>query len=201
MAITITSSKIHWNYFLALEQDLEKVARYVEFSSENLGVYSIELARLLFAASSEVEVVSKLLCKSLDRSARPNNIRQIQSVLVKNIPEIVSTKVFVPRYGLSFVPWERWGTPECSPNWWGAYNSVKHERDANFNKATLQNVLDAMGALLVVVFNYYRTQINLGSAQANDVKGVMHELHPQSALLRLDEESYYGAVQVGNLEW
>ncbi len=33
MTITVTQSKPHWNYFLALERDLEIVSRYIEFTS------------------------------------------------------------------------------------------------------------------------------------------------------------------------
>jgi len=63
MTIAVTQSKIHWNYFLALERDLEIVARYVEFTKPNFKTFSIELAHLLFAAASEVDVVAKLLCE------------------------------------------------------------------------------------------------------------------------------------------
>ena len=52
--IQVTPSKLHWNYFLALERDLEIVSRYVEFCSQNFEVYSIEFAHLLFAAASEI---------------------------------------------------------------------------------------------------------------------------------------------------
>lgn len=62
MAIEASAAKLHWNYFLALEQDMDVVARYIEFTHANLNVYSIELAHLLFAASSEVDVIAKLLC-------------------------------------------------------------------------------------------------------------------------------------------
>ena len=57
MAIQATAGKLHWNYFLALDRDLEVVSRYVEFTKPNFNVYSIELAHLLFAAASEVDVV------------------------------------------------------------------------------------------------------------------------------------------------
>src|SRR5437879_880483 len=63
--IHATASKLHWNYFLALEKDLEVVSRYVEFGSQNFDTYSIEFAHLLFAAVSEVHVIAKLLCKRL----------------------------------------------------------------------------------------------------------------------------------------
>lgn len=36
--------KLHWNYFLALERDLETVSRYVEFTPDNYKIHSIELA-------------------------------------------------------------------------------------------------------------------------------------------------------------
>jgi hypothetical protein len=37
----------HWDYFLTLEADLSVVARYIEFSRDNFGTYSIELARII----------------------------------------------------------------------------------------------------------------------------------------------------------
>ena len=45
---------LHWNYYIALEQDLAKLSRYIEFAEGNFSTYSIELAHLLLAASSEV---------------------------------------------------------------------------------------------------------------------------------------------------
>jgi hypothetical protein len=56
--------KLHWNYFLALEQDLETVSRYVECTSDNHKIYSIELAHLLFAAASEVDVIASCVNNS-----------------------------------------------------------------------------------------------------------------------------------------
>ena len=50
MTIHVTSQKLHWNYFVALEHDLEAASRYVEFCERNFDVFSIELAHLLFAA-------------------------------------------------------------------------------------------------------------------------------------------------------
>ena len=36
MAIITSANKVHWNYFLALERDLDLAARYVEFASANM---------------------------------------------------------------------------------------------------------------------------------------------------------------------
>jgi hypothetical protein len=40
--IRAAESKLHWNYYLALERDMEQLSRYVEFCEPNLSVYSIE---------------------------------------------------------------------------------------------------------------------------------------------------------------
>ncbi len=65
MAITIGTSVIHWNYFLALENDLHSLSRYVEFVEPNLGCYSVEISRILFSAASEADVVAKQLCRNI----------------------------------------------------------------------------------------------------------------------------------------
>jgi hypothetical protein len=44
---------------------LENVSRYIEFIDANLDTYSIELAHLLLASSSECDVVFKELCALL----------------------------------------------------------------------------------------------------------------------------------------
>jgi hypothetical protein len=68
--IRATKGKLHWNYFIALERDLEVISRYVEFCPQNFEVYSIEFAHLLFAAASEVDVIAKLLCRRLKPTAK-----------------------------------------------------------------------------------------------------------------------------------
>ena len=59
MAITERESLSYWNYFLALEADLERLSRFVEFTSVNFQTYSLEMARLLLTGASEVDVVAK----------------------------------------------------------------------------------------------------------------------------------------------
>lgn len=81
MAILGTTSLLHWNYFLALESDVERLARFVEFTSNNFGTYSIEMAHLFLAAASEVDVVAKQLCSIMDAATNVANIEQYRRVL------------------------------------------------------------------------------------------------------------------------
>jgi hypothetical protein len=123
-----TTSKLHWNYFLALEKDMETVSRYIEFAEPNLAVYSIELAHLLFTASSEADVVCKLLCGKIAPNDARENINDYRRILKNGVPAICTENVFVLRYGLALTPWVNWTHhPDSNPDWWRAYNNVKHQ--------------------------------------------------------------------------
>ena len=74
MGIQVNGNFVHWNYYIALEQDLSKVSRFIEFSEANFETYSIELAHLLLAASSEVDVVLKSLCNIKNNQKNHKNI-------------------------------------------------------------------------------------------------------------------------------
>lgn len=155
MSIHEYKSLLHWSYFLALEADIEKLSRYVEFTAENFGAYSIEMAHILLAASSEVDVVAKQLCNLADPESNASNIEQYRNTLRKLVPELKNSVVTLPRYGLELTPWSNWQEGN-TPNWWRSHNNVKHERDQHFSEANLKNVLNSMAGLFLMVLHYYR---------------------------------------------
>ncbi|AUB82442.1 hypothetical protein [Candidatus Thiodictyon syntrophicum] len=159
MNVNESKSLLHWNYFLALESDVERLARFVEFAGNNFDTYSIEIAHLFLAAASEVDVVTKQLCLLVDTAANPKNIEQYRAVLRRCLPEIENSLITIPRYGLDFRPWGSWENGE-TPDWWSAHNKVKHQRGEHFALANLKNVLNAMAGLFVVVLYYYRHVID-----------------------------------------
>ena len=87
---------LHWNYFLALESDLERVSRYIEFDKANFKTYSIELAHLLLAASSEVDVVAKTLCQRIDSKTKLENIDDYKKI-IKNISGLILRNQLPPK--------------------------------------------------------------------------------------------------------
>jgi hypothetical protein len=194
MTITATAGKLHWNYFLALEHDMEVVSRFIEFSTPNFGVFSIELAHLLFAAASEVDVVAKLLCERISPAAPRSNINEYKAILLPALHDLPNTQVFVPRYGLSFKPWLKWAG-QNNPDWWRSYNNVKHERDAHFDEATLQNALNALGALLIVTYHLYARTLAIPPARVLTPKDTTRELQPDSTLIRLNSD-FYNAIRI-----
>jgi len=140
----------HWQYYLSLVEDIDRVSRYIDLAEDNYTTYSTEFTRLLLAAGSEIDVVAKLLCTKVDPSSKPSTIIEYGKVLSPKYSGLTSVEVSIPRAGLSFVPWHDW-TNEGAPSWWSSYNKVKHERDKNFKDANLGNVLNAVAGLCVFV--------------------------------------------------
>jgi len=161
MGIRQSAARLHWNYFLALDADLQRLARFVEFQKDNFRAYSIEMARLLLAAASEVDVVAKLLCQRAKSKSRAGSINAYRKELNQAFPKIADMQVTIPRYGLQLIPWSNWKNDK-TPDWWSDYNLVKHKRNAHFRKANLKNTLNSIGALFVLLLHYYQEDARSG---------------------------------------
>lgn len=192
MTIQVSESLLHWNYFIALEDDLSEVSRYIEFSEKNFHTYSIELAHLLLASASEVDVVSKEICQLLDPDSNPSNIDGYKSIITNGVPNFSDELVLIPRFGLTLQPWINWGGKQ-NPFWWQKYNKVKHQRSDHFEDANLNNALNSMAGLFVSVFHFYRLTQGFDATEQG-YKDTTRQLKPDSQLLRLEEKFYYGRL-------
>lgn len=157
MGIHETQTPLHWNYFLALEDDVVRLSRYIEFTQANFSAYSLELARILLATASEVDVVAKQLCARLDPACQAGNIAKYREVIHSAFPILADTLVLIPRFGLTLNPWEEWRN-NANPYWWKAYNNVKHHRHTNFADASLKNALNSLAGLYVLLLFFYREE-------------------------------------------
>lgn len=81
-------SNLHWNYFLAIESDLVKTSRFIEFCEDNLSVYSIELAHILLSASSEVDVLLREICNL--KKIRADNINDYRIAFQELLPDFIN---------------------------------------------------------------------------------------------------------------
>jgi hypothetical protein len=116
-------------------------------------------------------------------------------VLLAEFPDLPTRKVFVPRYGLTLTPWDNWAG-NTNPDWWRSYNNVKHERNTHFQEATLQNALNALGALLILTYIYYNRSIGAAVPLGISPKETTQHLVPESTLIRLPQEYYYDTLAI-----
>jgi hypothetical protein len=140
----------YWQYFVVLEADLATTARYVEWADPNMDCYSIEFARILLSAGSEVDVLCKLLCQKYSLTIKPSNINGYRKAITTKFPNFTGLEIKVPRYDMNLLPWEDWNRAE-NPTWWRAYSDVKHERQNNFAEENLRNALEEVAGLFVLV--------------------------------------------------
>lgn len=161
MSVEEVQTPKHWNYFLALEDDVDRLSRYLEPTQNNFSAYSLELARILFGAASEIDVIAKRLCEQINENSCADNIVKYREEIVACYPQVTEVRVHLPKFGLTLNPWEQWGIKN-SPFWWKAYNNVKHHRHTHFEEANLKNSLNATAALFVLLLFFYRFEAEQG---------------------------------------
>jgi hypothetical protein len=188
--VNTSESYIHWNYFLALESDLENVSRYIEFIDANFNTYSIELAHLLLASSSECDVVLKELCSLLSPEKDRKNIDDYREVIKSNLPEFINEPIFINRYGISVIPWDNW-KEDKNPYWWTSYNNVKHERNQYFYQANLHNTICSIGGLLIACYYYYKKLFEKESKKVMQSTIVTEKLQQRSNFIQLSPGFYH----------
>ena len=153
MAIQRHATHVHWNFFLALEEDVERLARFVDLSGNN-ATYSIEIARLLLSACAETDVVLKQLVRQLEPTNRAEKLGGYFEPLVSRLPNFRKFEATIPRYGVKLKPWSGWRR-DRAPLWWSAHNKVKHERHDHFAQANLKNCLNAVAGLYAATLHLY----------------------------------------------
>jgi len=178
MAIQREVRTIHWDYVLAMEEDLIRLSRFVDFSA-NDSTYSIEIARVMMAAAAEADVALKGICKNVGSRFSGRTIRAYYPVIRSHHPGLFDAPVSIERYGLTLRPWSDW-TEMSPPLWWTANNKVKHERSDRFTDANLKNCLNAVAGVFAAVLYLHRDLAEQG------------ELLPVPALLGIPGSPYNG---------
>lgn len=172
----------HWEYLVAICEDVERTARFVEPVTENFRTFSIEFVRLYLAIGSEIDVVAKLLCKKIQPNCKlSNSIDSYRPVICTAYPKLPDLPVHIPRHGIELHPWREWNSNK-NPPWWQSYNAVKHERNAFFSHANLGNTFNALAGLLIMTGYLY------GEALENS------ELQSPSKLMKFPREYWSGAA-------
>lgn len=147
--------RIHWNYYLMLEEDFRKIIRFVELDPSNFNTFSVEFSKQLQSICSEFDVICKSICKYYDSRSTASNIVHYTEIILNQLPDITNSEISIIGIdGFTLKALELWTqTPYQSPNWWKEYNDVKHNRFENFKKANLGNVIYALAALYTLELN------------------------------------------------
>jgi hypothetical protein len=149
---TVDPTSTYWESFKILYQDFEDSFRYVYPHPNHLDVYSLRYYELLLRACTEFESLCKQKVIEMKLSPKyPRDMNITDYYLLADPLKITNYAVgyhFEPAYFT--VPLNQWKHGHKLP-WYQDYNEVKHNRVTEFKRANLRNVLDAVGALFLLI--------------------------------------------------
>lgn len=147
--------------YLSIQKTLQDIFDYIEPADQNKDVFSHELYALLLRACTEVEANFKsiLVANGMSGSDHFNmgNYKKIEES-----SKLSNYKVTFPFWrkldgnvsSLEMIPFESFQLGN-SPEWYVAYNNVKHNRDSKFENASLKNCMNAVAAVLVLLYSQF----------------------------------------------
>lgn len=162
--------------FPPIEARLETAFRFVELSTDNRSTYSFEFASILRDCGSVFGSVCDALLRGSMGASRGTqyNFGHYRDFLKQEMPNIheltIQIRPIFPK-GLIF-PFEELRTESRSPQWWDAYNKVKHSEYDEFREGNLENCVTALAALVLLgselgMFVSDPLFVNVGSPHAN----------------------------------
>ena len=154
-----------------LEEDVLRIAENVFFDDRQLGVYSLSIGDLLIRCVIEVEAISKEIYLSLGGVEHPvdknGNQRDLYFDtdcirLLVDAWKIDKKKLQITNSNMYFGSERSVLTPlhkahkrgTSSSRWQQAYQAFKHYRTRSIEKATIENLLNALGALYILNLYY-----------------------------------------------
>ena len=134
-------------------EQLTTIFRTVEPEASNLNVYGHEIRNLLVISCTEVESHWKAILR--ENNQLPSRASTRDYVKLLTPLKLDEYSISLPLYpGIPVIsPFSKWNNtnPTQSLDWYDAYNKTKHDRETDFNQATLLNTITAITACAIMV--------------------------------------------------
>ena len=137
----------HWEKFKILETELSTVSRYINICENNLKTHSFELSALILRACTDVEIIRKRMTEKKDNGSAATRLFELY-------PDIRDAEVFLPLWSLTFAPWK--SLPDSKPDWWNAYEEIKHDNSSSIPAGNLEYFLKSLSGLYILLLYYDR---------------------------------------------
>lgn len=153
--------RVHLAAYELLKRDFRTLLEYIEPTGDNFKTYSHRTYELLLRACTEVETLAKLVFEANQVEIGKDNIARYSDLdgPMRLSQYVVETVDFTYP---NFRPYEAFAGPKGnrSPDWYSAYNGVKHHRRERFRQASLGHVLKAIGGVYVLLSAQIGTQFD-----------------------------------------
>ncbi len=149
----------------ALTEMLANICQTIHPSEENFQAYGHQIRNLLILACTEVEAHWRAVLTAnnfLKGTSTKEYVLLCPAMKLNEYAVSVSPFPWLD----PFAPFQDWGTtgkPTKELAWYDAYNAVKHDRDTEFSRSTLQNAFDAVCACYIIIAAQYGFEVLQGS--------------------------------------
>lgn len=164
-----------WPIYKNLEEETLQLTKYIQFSDDQINVYSMHIADLIMRVAVEIEALSKELYKNnggpdvFDDTGKTRNLFFDTDCIryLNNKWKICNREIMVSCSNFYFSkdehriikPLKRANNNgDDSVRWNRAYQAVKHDRRNNLIKGNIGNLIQALGALYILNI-YFRDDI------------------------------------------
>jgi hypothetical protein len=143
--------------------DLAEIARVVSPDATTKSAYGSRIRNLLMAACTECESQMKGILRANNIPSMGKHYCTNDYVKLHAHMRLADHSLRLPRYQNygEIYPFNGWdaNNPTKSLPWYDAYNATKHDREADFNRATLEHAISAVGALKILLMAQYGPNI------------------------------------------
>lgn len=173
--------------FLIIQEDLQKLFEYVEPCDNNGGTLSLKIQELLTRVCVEIEANFTAILKENKYSNKGNLKLDKDYCLIEISHKLSSYKVKFPIWkGNKNIrrPFENWSLRPTKNwhvlEWYQAYNKSKHDRHLHFDKATFDNLLDAVCGLVVLLSAQFMNESYSPNPKSSEFEGGdSYDYHPK----------------------
>lgn len=131
-----------WNYFSALEQELEDSKALIDIHKDNYHLASEKYESIIMKACAEIEKVYQLISgKTFEVK---NNISAYIHSITDHCKDFFHTEISMPMHDEIIKPWNACVDGK-DPEFWSIYHSIKHEGASEI--ATLKHAIHSLAGL------------------------------------------------------
>jgi len=139
-------------------KDFYELFEYVEPADKNKDCYSYRIHALLLRVCIEVEANCKAILKENGYS-RPGDWNMGDYKKIEKTHLLSEYEIMVPNWigtKSNRLPFSSWSSGRSLP-WYEAYNTTKHDRHSEFEKATFDHLIDACCGLIALLSAQFGT--------------------------------------------
>ena len=182
----MSTPNLYWPVYKNLEKEFLELANYIHISDDQANIYSMHIADLIIRCAIEIEALSKELYSSLGGNMAPTDINGdardlyfdtdcldlLEQKWCISKKEITVSGINIyfteEKYRVLTPLYKAYKRGTSGSKWKQAYQAVKHDRKNSLKKATIENLLYAMGALYILNLYYKDERTDIGRVYLSD---------------------------------